>query len=273
MMVIKKFVFIIIFMVFSLVGTISHAVASQTVAVIGTGDMGDSLGPRLAGLGYRVIYGSRKPGSDSTQALVKHTGHGASASTAREAAKQADIVLLAVPWPAMETVAQNLGNLSGKLVIDISMPVEQDEQGYPRRMLATSSAEMIQGWNPGARVVKAFATLGSFVIDEPMVLGGVISVPIAADDSGAKQQVVDMVAAMGLDPVDAGPLRMAREIEGLQMLYMVPLYQRRKNAWEPTLRRARYWECVWESEFSEPVFDQDRLVRIPAPAGERGPCP
>ena len=95
-----------------------RAADDETVAVIGTGDMGDTLGPRLAGLGYRVVYGSRTPDSDRVKALVEATGHGASSGTPMEAAQRGDIVLLLVPWPAMEQVAQSLGNLDGKIVID-----------------------------------------------------------------------------------------------------------------------------------------------------------
>jgi predicted dinucleotide-binding enzyme len=75
------------------------AAEMETVAMIGTGDMGDSLGPRFAELGYRVVYGSRKPESDKVKALVKKTGKNASAATQMEAAQRADIVVTAVPWP------------------------------------------------------------------------------------------------------------------------------------------------------------------------------
>jgi predicted dinucleotide-binding enzyme len=134
----------------------------DVVAVIGTGDMGDSFGPRLAELGYPVVYGSRNPESDKVRALVELTGHGATATTQREAAQQAGIVLLALPWPAMETVAQNLGDLKGKVLIDISWPpTEYSEDGYERITIDTSAAEMIQAWNPNAMVVKAFLNIGS----------------------------------------------------------------------------------------------------------------
>jgi hypothetical protein len=194
------------------------AAEPETVAVIGTGDMGDTLGPRFAGLGYRVIYGSRDPQSDKVQGLVARTRNAASAATPAKAAAEADIVVLAIPWPAMETVAQTLGNLEGKIVIDISMPFKQGEDGYPEPLLQTSSAQMIQKWNPGARVVKTFATMGSGIIDEPRSAGGTISLPIASDDKAAKEKVAGIVKAMGLDPVDFGPLRMAREIETLQQI-------------------------------------------------------
>ena len=131
--------------------SICHAADQQTVAVIGTGDMGDSLGPRFAELGYQVVYGSRNPDSDKVKALVSKTGNHASATTPMEAAQQGEIVLLLVPWPPMEKVAQSLGDLDGKIIIDVSMPFEQGEDGYPKHLLKTSSAEMIQTWNPSAK--------------------------------------------------------------------------------------------------------------------------
>lgn len=134
--------------------------ARPTVAVIGTGDMGDSLGHRFAELGYSVIYGSRNPTSEKAQNLAKQTGNNARVMTQKDAAQAGDIVVLVVPWPAMETVAQNLGSLDGKIVIDPSMPSDAGDDGYYVSLVETSSAEMIQSWNPGARVVKAFATLG-----------------------------------------------------------------------------------------------------------------
>lgn len=247
--------------------------SKPVVAVIGTGDMGDSLGPRLAGLGYPIIYGTRDPQSEKVQQLLAHTGKGAKATSAADAARAAEIVILAVPWPAMETVAQNLGDLKGKVVIDISMPSDQAEDGYYKPMLETSSAEMIQSWNPGARVVKAFATQGSFIIDDPDAVGGPATIPIASDDRAAKELVARMAAEMGLDPVDSGPLRMSREIEALQRLYMVPLLQRRAAAWEPYFRRSYYWECIWDDTMSDPVADADNLASIPETQGPARPCP
>ena len=76
----------------------------KTVAVIGTGDMGDSLGPKLAEIGYTVVYGSRDPSRDSVKELVMNTGPNASATTQQEAAQSASIVLLAVGWPAMHSM-------------------------------------------------------------------------------------------------------------------------------------------------------------------------
>ena len=101
----------------SVLPVFAEAPVKPTVAVIGTGDMGDSLGPRLAGLGYPVIYGTRDPQSEKVQQLLAQTGNGAKAASAAEAAGAAEIVILAVPWPAMDSVAQNLGDMKGKVTV------------------------------------------------------------------------------------------------------------------------------------------------------------
>jgi hypothetical protein len=243
------------------------------VAIIGTGDMGDSLGPRFAELGYPVIYGSRDPGGDKAQAVAHQAGPGARVTSQKEAAQAGEIVILAVPWPAMETVAQNLGSLDGKIVIDISFPHRQAEDGYYEPLLETSSAEMIQQWNPGAKVLKTFALQASYVIDDPDVVGGPVSIPIAGDDREAKEQVAGIIVAMGLDPVDAGPLRLSRELEAMQRLYGVPFFQRRQAAWEFYFRRSYYWECIWEDDWSEPVADAGDLAQLPETQGKPVPCP
>lgn len=244
---------------------------SDTVAVIGTGDMGDSLGPKLSGLGYRIVYGSRDPERESVQELVDRTGNGASATSQEAAAQAADIVLLAVPWPPMEHVAQNLGDLSGKIVIDVSFPYRQAEDGYPELMVASSSAEMIQSWNPGARVVK-WSLPTSLYIDKPELLGQRPANFIASDDREAKETVARISVAIGQDPVDAGPLRMSREIDGLVNLFMVPLYQRRSEGWEFLLRRSSYWACRWQDDWSVPVEDSSRLAQFPEPENPPKPC-
>ena len=251
---------------------VANAEPNRAVAVIGTGDMGDSLGPQFARLGYRVIYGSRDPGSEKVRNLVANTPGDASATSQAEAAKQPGIVLTLVPWPAMETVAQSLGDLGGKIVIDVSMPFRQGDDGYPEKLVDTSSAEIIQKHNPGARVVKAWATLGSQVIDDTQSVDGPVTVPIASDDREAKEFVAKIVAAMGMDPVDFGPLRMAREIESMQMIYMIPLVQARDAAWEFYFRRSNYWPCQEPEGWYDPVYDRADLAQFPRTQGEPIPC-
>ena len=244
----------------------------ETVAIIGTGDMGNSLGPKLASSGYSVIYGSRDPSKATAQELLKKTGSNSMVMTQKDAAQAAGIVLLAVPWPPMEQVAQSLGDLDGKVVVDVSFPIRQAEDGYPESTVATSSAELIQEWNPKAKVVK-WSLPTAYYIDNPSELGthGPTNL-IASDDQGAKEVVAQLSFAIGQDPIDAGPLRMSREIEGLIRLFMVPVYQRREFAWEVMLRRSDFWPCVWQDSWSEPVPDIDDLAEFPTRESHAGPC-
>ncbi len=279
----------ILVLVFPLVGcsqpdeptkpTATSQIPKETVAVIGTGDMGDSFGPRLAALGYRIVYGSRNPASDKVKALVALTGHDATATTQKEAAQQADVVLLAIPWPAMETVAQNLGDLGGKVVIDISYPpYDRHEDGYDRITIETSAAELIQGWNPDAMVVKAFLTVWSHVIDDPSSAGGPVSIPIASDHRYAKEKTGQIVADLGLDPVDAGPLRFARNIESLTELMLVPWTQGRDALWNIYFPRSNYVVCHGyvgagsDSEYT-PLVDAGNLAVMPSTQPPLKPCP
>jgi len=251
----------------------------ETVALIGTGDFGNSFGPRLAALGYPVVYGSRNPESDKVKALLKKTGHGSTATTQKDAAQQGDIVMLLVPWPAMETITQNLGDMSGKVMIDVSWPpVKFTDDGYYVVTIDTSSAEMIQGWNPGAMVVKAFGTLGSNVIDDPLMAGGPVTVPIASDYAIAKEKTAAIAIALGLDPVDAGPLHMARNIEAMMLLYYIPVVQGKEMGWEFYFRRTNYWICnkyVPEGGEEEggTAANASDIADIPDIHGPPEPCP
>ena len=102
----------------------------------------------------------------------------------------------------------------------------------------TSAAEHIQVWQPKARIVKAFNAVGSHVIANPAVAGGVVTIPLAGDDADAKANVAQLVQAMGFESIDLGPLRHARVLEGMAILYMVPYMSgRRDDAFEFYLRR------------------------------------
>jgi predicted dinucleotide-binding enzyme len=172
----------------------------------------------------------------------------------------------------METAAQSLGNIDGKIVIDVSIPWTQGEDGYPETMVETSSAELIQQWNPGAKVVKGLGTMSSMIIDDPATLDGIVTIPLASDHRDAKERVSRMVDELGLDPVDFGPLRMARLIEALQMVYMIPLLQRRTEEWEFFFRRNADWVCKWGDDWSTPVFDADELAEMAEHQDPPIPC-
>ena len=195
----------------------SNALA-ETIAIIGTGNVGAALGQRFAESGHTVIYGSRDPGRESIQRLVAASGSLASATTQRAAAQAADIVVLAVPWDIVETLTRDLGDLSGRIVIDPTNPRSIAADGLRDYAFDGSNAERIQNVAPGASVVKAFSSLGAATMLNPDSAGGPVSIPIAGDDANAKRIVAELVLDVGFEPVDVGPLRYAHVIEGLHFL-------------------------------------------------------
>jgi 8-hydroxy-5-deazaflavin:NADPH oxidoreductase len=207
-------VFCILF--FGAVGYLSAQ--AETIAIIGTGNVGSALGQRFTEIGHTVIYGSRSPMRQDLQDLVTLSGPNASAATPQEAAQQASIIVLAVPWDAVEDVVQGLGNLSGRLIIDPTNPRIIAEDGLRDFAFHDSNAERIKALAPEAFVVKAFGSLGDYTMLEPELAGGPVSVPIAGDDANAKSIVAELISNMGLYPVDIGPLRYAHVIEALHYL-------------------------------------------------------
>lgn len=211
---------------------------AETVAVLGTGRMGGALGAQFARNGYQVVFGSRAPGSARVRELLTRTGHGAAAATQAQAVDGAGIVVLAIPWSATEQTLASL-DLAGKLVIDPTNAIRVGASGLMEMAVPTSGGELVQRWQPGASVVKAFNTVGFHIIADPALANGPVSVPLAGDDAKAKARVAEIVRRFRLEPVDVGPMSSARVLEGMAMLYMVPyLSGRRDEAFEYHLRRA-----------------------------------
>lgn len=192
---------------------------ADTIAIIGTGRVAGALGPQFAKQGHRIIFGSRTPDRDEVRALVARTHATATALPSAEAVREADIVVLAVPWTAAEAVVKSLGDLSGKIIIDPTNPYNRGEAGLARLVVETSAGELIQGWAPGARVVKAFNTMSSTVMADPASAGGPVTVPIVGDDDDAKMKVASIIEAMGLEVMDLGPIRYAHVVEGMLVLW------------------------------------------------------
>ncbi len=245
----------------------------ETIAVIGTGDLGAAIGGRLAELGYKVVYGSRSPARDDVKLVVTKTGQDATVALPADAARQAEIVFLPVPPSAVKSVATNLGNLDGKIVVDPTVPWTQSDDGYPDVKPENSAVEFIQQENPGAKVVKAFSTMGSMVIADPSATDEPVTIPIASNHKDAKERIARLVDEMGLEPVDFGPLRMARFMEALGVIYMIPLLQGRDAEWEFRFLRNNDWACRFPDDWADPVYDDGDLASMPSNDDPRSGCP
>jgi predicted dinucleotide-binding enzyme len=190
--------------------------SAETIAVIGTGNVGGALGPRFSELGHDIIYGSRQPDRADVQALVAQTRGNATAMLPADAAAAADIIVMATKWADAEVALKSLGDLSGKIILDPNNAVRFGDDGKRYPAVDTSAAELIQSWAPNAKVVKAFNTLGSDTMANPASAGGPVTIAIAGNDPAAKAVIAGLVTGIGFEVMDMGDLSAARFIE--QML-------------------------------------------------------
>jgi predicted dinucleotide-binding enzyme len=185
------------------------------IAIIGAGNVGKALTSSVTRAGHSVTISSAR--GDSARTTAAQFGARAVASS-REAAEGADLVILAVPYSAVDDVLAEIGpGLRGKVLVDATNPVKPDYTGLATN--GTSGAETIQSKAPGARVVKAFNTAFASRQADPRVAGGLRADGYAAgDDVEAKQAVLGLLEDIGFNPVDAGGLAMAGFLEGMAWL-------------------------------------------------------
>jgi len=206
--------------------TPAHA---ETIAVIGTGNVGMALGTELAKQGHDIIYGSRAPLGLKALDLAKKTKGDASTSSPSEAAAGASIVVLAVPGMVVEEVVRGLGDLSGKIVIDATNPLLMDEPMVFSYGVETSNGEIVQAAAPEAFVVKAFNTVTWQSMIDPRKSSGPLYVPIVGNDKAAKDKVAVFVKKMGLVPFDLGPIEVAHWTEYSAVVSLNNEFSKRTN--------------------------------------------
>ena len=189
------------------------------IGILGSGLMGGKLGTIFARAGHEVVFSY----SHSTEKLKKLGRHG----TPREAVQEADAVLLAVHWSRVDDVLHQAGDMSGKVIVSCSLPMNADDTGL---VIAhtSSGAEALAQRVPKARVVSAFNTVPS------EVLLGVFaarrkarrpSLAYCGDDAKSKKTAAKLIRDAGFDPVDAGPLRIARYTEPFALLVAQLAYE------------------------------------------------
>jgi predicted dinucleotide-binding enzyme len=191
----------------------------MTIGIVGSGNVGGTLGRRWAQAGYKVVFGSRNPGGQEMQQLVADAGANARAASLQEAVAAADVLLLATPWPATRTVVEGLKDISAKVLIDATNPLLPDLSGTEVGT-TTSGAEQVAGWSHGAKVVKAFNTVGFNIMANPAFGQDRPVMFYCGDDTVAKNTVKPLAEILGFDPVDAGPLSQSRVLEPFALLWI-----------------------------------------------------
>jgi len=210
------------------------------IGILGSGLMGGKLGTLFARAGHDVVFSYARTKGKLTR-LAREAGRNARAGTPEEAATGADAVLLAVHWSRVDDVLKQAGDLSGRTVISTCLPMNADDTALVLG-LTSSGAEVLAKKIPKADVVSAFGTVPS------EVLFGVYAARKRArrptlvycgDEARAKKKAAKLIAGLGFDPLDAGPLRLARYTEPFTLLIAQLAYEG-KGGPELAYRLERY---------------------------------
>ncbi|MBV8187552.1 MAG: NAD(P)-binding domain-containing protein [Alphaproteobacteria bacterium] len=183
------------------------------IAIIGAGNVGKALGRRLAVAGHEIVYGVRDPAKD----------YGVPPAAVREvrAAAAAGVILLATPWDATEAACRTLGPVQGRIIVDCTNPLGMTESGLGLVVgHATSGAERVAGWCPGASVYKSFNQTGFEIMADPGRYQPKPVMFVAGDDARRKPTVLGLVRDVGFEAIDAGPLSSARLLEPYAMVWI-----------------------------------------------------
>ena len=187
----------------------------MNIAIIGAGNVGRALAGSFVRAGHSVTVASRD--TEDARSVAAATGAGI-ASSNLAAAATAEVVVLATPFSSAPAIAAEIAEVvAGKVVVDATNRMSVGANG-PEMDTKTSNAEELAVLLPDASVVKAFNTLFASNLGEPATEGVQLDGYVAGDDAAAKSRVLDLVASIGLDPVDVGPLGRSRQLEGLAFL-------------------------------------------------------
>ena len=196
------------------------------VGILGSGLMGGKLGTIFARAGHEVVF-SYARSMEKLKKLARDAHGNARAGTPSEAAKEADALLLAVHWSRIEEVLSQTGDLSGKVVVTCSLPMNDDDTELVVAH-TSSGAEELARMIPFARVVSAFNTVPSevlFGVYEAKRKATRPSLVYCGDDESGKAVAAELIRDVGFDPLDAGPLRIARYTEPFALLVAQLAYE------------------------------------------------
>lgn len=177
------------------------------IGIIGSGNIGGTLGKHWAKVGHEVMFSSRH--LEQLQQMAQEAG--AKVGTAEEAAAEGEVVLLAIPYGKVPELAEQIGSLEGKILIDAGNPYPQRDGDVAQRVIddeTQTATGYVASLFPGAKTVKAFNSIYYKVLEEKAFRTGNdrIAVQICSDDEGAKQTVKKLIQDIGFAAQDLGNL-------------------------------------------------------------------
>ena len=205
----------------------------QIIGIVGaTGNMGTALSKSLSKAGYPLMLYSQD--QKKIQSLQDELKTGSEKATTRNSveylARDADIIILAVPHEAEAEIAGQMKNIvEGKIVISITNPLNETYDGLVTGP-DTSAAEELQALLPNAKVVKSFNTVFAADYAQPDIDGKKVDAFVAGDDDDAVNEIAEIVKAMGLNPLIAGKLSTSRTLEHMQLL-LIQLNMKNNYNW------------------------------------------
>jgi 8-hydroxy-5-deazaflavin:NADPH oxidoreductase len=204
------------------------------IGIIGSGNVGGTLGRRWAKNGHAVIFSTREPSSAAVRELLAQAGPTAKSASVRDAARESEVLLLATPWEAAQNALASAGDLTGKILIDATNPLLPGLGGLAVGT-TTSAGEMVAKWAAGAKVVKAFNTVGFNIMADPRFEGGRAAMFYCGDDAKAKSAVAglinELVRGPGCRAADA--VAIARAFRPFMDLARAPIRLRARNWLSP----------------------------------------
>ena len=196
------------------------------VGILGSGLMGAKLGTLFARAGHEVVF-SYARSARKLERLAREARGRARAGTPAEATRDADALLLAVHWSRVDQVLRQAGDLAGKVIVSCSLPMNKTDTALVIGR-SSSGAEELARKARSARIVAAFGTIPSEVLFSVFAArrkSGRPSLVYCGDDRDAKQLAATLIRDVGFDPVDAGPLRIARYTEPFALLIAQLAYE------------------------------------------------
>jgi 8-hydroxy-5-deazaflavin:NADPH oxidoreductase len=195
----------------------------MNIGIIGTGNMGSSLGKIWAQNGHKLMFSYSRDAA-KLKKIATEIGSNASVGTPAEAVKFADVVLLAVPYVAVEDALKAAGSLDGKLLFSIVNALIPDMSGMAVGT-TTSAAEEIAKLAPGARLVEALPIFAEVIASPSRTFGEQLAtVFCTGDDAEAKQVATDLLREIDVEIIDAGTLKNSRYVEPAMMLLIQLAY-------------------------------------------------
>jgi hypothetical protein len=186
------------------------------ISILGFGNVGSHLARLWIAAGHSLVVGLRSNSASEKEAKAA----GATVLEPHLAAESAPIMVLALPWPAVEETVRSIASWEDKIVVDATNPLRKDLSVFHPE--SGSGAQEVAKWAPAARVVKAFNTIGAAQFGEPN-----FDILYCGDDADAKRTVHNLIRDTNMRPQDVGPLKNAAYLEHIAGLWIDLAVQRR----------------------------------------------